>query len=170
MAELSTTYGLRKYLNAGSGSAILLPSGIIHIDTTQYSSPADTNENDAITWDMPGNTLDYDGAGVYFYAYGSFAANANAKTVRLRVGGTLTSSISVAGNNVKWILKGTIIRTGASAQQLIGEAAYSNTHDVVRFYADTQDNTADITIKVTAQNAAASAGDIVVEGMYLGLL
>jgi hypothetical protein len=81
-----------------------------------------TGEDDLQTFTVPANVLAKDGAVIEIENSGTVANNANAKTVKLYVGGTailtVTAPISVA---VSWAIRARIIRTGVDTQKYSAE-------------------------------------------------
>ena len=77
-------------------------------------------------------------------------------------------------NNKNWRSESLIIRSGAGAQDIAGKHLVMSTTGFTGGMLNTttsaEDETGAIVIKVTAQNAVAAAGDIVVEGMMIELL
>lgn len=146
---------------------------VLNVNTTTFPSPADTGTHDAVTYTLPAGTLSIDGKIIRIKAFGEFAANANTKTVGVSFGatGSLFASSSTP-NNKDWELYVDIIRTGASAQKTTGfirgvtATSSGNSH----YWAITEDDTVDIDITITVKNGAASAGDVVFEGMIVELL
>ena len=145
-------------------------SGVLNVNTTQYSTPADTSAHDAITYDIPANALSYNGRTVRVKAYGSFGATGDSKTVTLYFGSTAIATATSSGNAKDWVLQAEVVRTGAATQKGIGDGVADATQAAVAYTGPTEDTTAAITAKIVAQNAVANAADIVVEGMIVELL
>lgn len=62
-------------------------------------------------------TLSKQGSSILILAAGKTAVNANAKTIKLKFGGTTLFSISTAAlNNIDWTIEAEIVRTGAASQ------------------------------------------------------
>jgi hypothetical protein len=138
--------------------------------TTTASTGANTTETDLWTYSMPANTLVADGKAVRIAVYGSTAANANVKTVRLYFGSTLLRTVfSAASNNETWYATAVVLRSGASAEVAVtyniisGTVASTNT-------APNEATASPIVIRVTGQNGTATAGDIVFRGAVVELL
>lgn len=135
---------------------------------TQVATAANTVETTLQTYSLPANAFNNNGISVRIKAWGSFAANANNKTVKLYFGAvSFVNSGAVAGNNVKWIIEGTVHRVGATSQKCNGHFIYGTTEVGVQNNAATETDTAAIVIKVTGQNGSSSASDIVCEGMIV---
>ena len=73
-------------------------------------------------------------------------------------------------NNADWMLTSIVIRTGTSAQKAIGHFENNGGINHTRYYTPTEDEAASLIVKITAENAVATAADIVVEGMIVELL
>lgn len=159
-------------INAGGGSETLRPSGVINIDTTAASTGADTNETDLISFTLPASTLDANGKGVRVKVWGRTAANTNTKTVRLYFDTTVVASNdqTASPNNLNWAFEFTCIRTGASAEDVVGGGFVGANIQTTSFNAVAKDTTTATTIKVTGQNGTATASDITAEGMLVEFL
>ena len=73
-------------IRAGDGTGTAQLGGVLDVNTTQYSTPADTDPHDAITYTIPANTINTDGKIIRMKAFGTTAANANNKNFRLYFG------------------------------------------------------------------------------------
>ena len=148
-------------------------AGVLDVNTTQYSTPADTDTHDAVTYTLPAGTLSIDGKTVRVKAFGEFAANGNTKTVGVNFGttGSLFTASSTP-NNTDWTLEVDIIRTGVGGQKTIGFVRGVTTTSSGRAYywAISEDETVAIDIAITVKNGTATAGDVVFEGMIVELL
>lgn len=133
-----------------------------------------TGEDDLLTYTLPANTVDTDGSVITIEAFGTYAANANNKTVKLYFGSTaIYSTEANAANNGAWYIKATIIRTGAAAQKVLaimhsdqstvqGDAVYS-----ADYTATTESLTASLVIKCTGE--ATSNNDVTQEALIVSL-
>lgn len=159
-------------IQKGGGTATASPSGVLHANTTQAGTIADTNETDLWSYSMPANTLNANGKAVRVTAWGVFGATANNKTLRLYFGGTaIVSQGAGAFNALGWVMTGVIVRTGAAAQ-ITGAIAEVSTQAVMANgnIAPAADTTAAIIIKVTGQNGTAAANDVVFRGAIVEAL
>jgi hypothetical protein len=160
---------------AGTGTAEAGVGGVLTVSTTSAQTGANTDETTLWEYALPANTLSANGYSVRVRAWGTYAANANSKSIRHYFGATQLHTVVTAGfNNVGWSVEAVITRTGASAQTALGRY---HTNDGAagsqRFGAVTTpaaDTTGAITIKVTGQNSSASAGDIVFSGAMVEFL
>ena len=155
--------GLGTLVQVGSGTATARPCGTVTTNATSATTPANTTETDLWSYTLPANTLTENGHALHIVAFGSFAANANGKTVRLYYGGTVISTHNSTSNGGGWYLRGTVMRTGASAQIAFGDAYGSAGTLVTTFAAPAASTTATTIIKATGQNGALSA-DITFRG------
>jgi len=124
-----------------------------------------------ISYALPANALNANYKGLEIQAWGTTAANANNKTVKLFVGGTtLVSSGALALNNKDWMASGTYIRYGAATEDALG-IYWNSTPTTVgpTRTAATDDTTTSLTVKVTGACPTA-ANDAVGRGMVVKLL
>lgn len=155
----------------GSGGAKGEISSVLHVNTTQAGTAADTNETDLWSYTMPAGTLNANGKGVRVTIFGTYGANANTKTVRGYFGGTLVADIGAAAfNNSGWKLVMDVIRTGASAQVGFGAGLAPATTVATRLATPAGDTTTALEIKTTGQNGTAAANDVVFRGAIVEAL
>lgn len=147
----------------GSGGAKGEISSVLHVNTTLAGTAADTNETDLWSYTLPANTLSANGKALRITASGSCAANGNTKTVRFYFGASsiTVNNATAAPNGVDWFAEVLVIRTGAGAQRATGTRFVSTvTQSAFSTLAPTENETANIVIKVTGQNGTAAADDI----------
>lgn len=123
-----------------------------------------TTETDLCLYSMPGNTLARDGQRVRITVWGSFAANANVKTVSVYFGSTVVFTFGGAQNNTKWKLSNLILRTGLATQASEGDSLIGIGTGTVAAAAPTENLAGPVTIKTTAQSTTAG-GDITLTSM-----
>src|SRR3990167_2424834 len=143
--------------------------GVLGRTLTAAGTDADLLEKTLATVTITGNTLNINGQGVRVKAWGTTAANGNAKTIRLKFGATTiaTNDITKSPNGLAWECDADIFRTAATAQESIG-ASYVGA--VAQSKSDTQPReteTGNIDITLTGQNGVATANDIVCNGMIV---
>ncbi len=90
-----------------------------------------TTELDLISKTVQANILANDGECLTITAFGTTGANANAKVVRLYVGGTAIGTISTSANAKVWKYFAQVFRTGASAEKYVVEMNIDGTITVV---------------------------------------
>jgi hypothetical protein len=108
-----------KSVQAGASTGVLSLGGTRLIDTTQVANSGGS-ETDLATVSVLANTLDVNGRTIRVTVWGSFAANVNAKTVKLYFGATSITLASAGFNNVSWIIHAYLTRTGLTTQKMVG--------------------------------------------------
>lgn len=126
--------------------------------------------DDLIAFTLEKNTLLNTGDVLEITAYGTQAANANNKTIKLLLGSTeLLSTGAVASSDKDWELTCRITRTGAATQKCItsfsGDTALVT--QIADFVSGTEDFTTALTIKCTGE--ATTTNDIVQQGLIIKL-
>ena len=158
-------------IQAGAGTAVKVPVGAVTVNVTEAGNIANTNEQDLWTYSLPAATLNANGRGVRITVWGTLAANANDKMVKLYMGGYLLSSsvIAMRVNNGLFRAQAEVIRTGAATE--VGNASFYygvlNGAQIYRAnaFALALDTTAAIIIKVAGQSpTAGAANDVVFKG------
>lgn len=156
---------------AGTGSAFAGVGGVLTVNTTQAGTTAVTTEEDLWTYSLPANTLSANGKAVRITAFGTTAANANNKTIKLYFGSTVVATSGTSGyNGIAWTLTVPVIRTGAATQLGMGGVAVVGGSLGNSWSAPAETLSGAITIKVTGQNGTASANDIVFRGAIVEYL
>ena len=155
----------------GTGAGLAQASGTANVNTTAVGTDADLLEKTLITYDLPANSLSANGKLVKIRVWGTTAANANTKTIRLYFGTAVVRQIGAsATNDEDWIMEAIVVRTGAATQDAIGFELVNNSTVFTTHSEPAEDETAAITIRVTGENAVATANDIVAEGMLVEYL
>jgi hypothetical protein len=151
----------------GSSSSNFNVSGVVDTNVTPASNTS-TTETDLMTYTLPANALITDSDSIEIIAWGTTAANANNKTVRLKFGSTyLLQSTTAAANGVSWKFHAIVSKTGAATQTAVAEmqssATFTNTTTVT---APTETLSSTVIVKVTGQSGTAS-NDITQLGMII---
>jgi hypothetical protein len=136
-------------------------------DTTQTGNVG-TGEDNLIGYTMPANTLGTNGDYIEIDAFGTMAANANNKQLKLYFGSTVIyDSTSLAVNDADFNINCKIIRTAESSQKCIINIMSNNaTLPTTSIYTTTTESTSgSITIKCTGEGV--SDNDIVQEGLLV---
>lgn len=157
-------------VRAGAGTDFATVGGIIHVDTTTYSTPADTAEHIMATYGLPADTLNADGKMLKITAYGQSAANGNTKTIHIKIGTTslITGNCNTSGAD--WVIEQVIVRRGVGSQIAYGEFGYISSNRDIVVASTSEDETTTLDISVFGQNAVANAADIVFEGWHIEVL
>ncbi len=178
--RLATTRKLLKSTRPGIFAALAdaAPAarfgGNNHIDATPVGNGADNTEDVLITYSLPAATLGLTGDRVVIESFGSFAANATLKRVRLYFGATVVfDTAAKAFNATDWRIQATVIRTGAATQ--IATAFFCGDTTLVAVTAQStapgETLSGAVTIKTTGQcTATGAANDIVNKGLVVDYL
>lgn len=156
--EIGGTAGLE-----GLGKYII-PGKQLHRGITASNTPASVDEVELKDYSIPLNTL-RTGSWLKIKALGSYADNANSKTVRLYLGGDLL--IEIAGpvsEAAGWEINADVFVLGLTDQSFTASGS-SNPTPVSGLLE--LDVTTDIEVSLTGQNGAASAGDIVCHALLV---
>lgn len=160
-------------LTAPAASAGL--SGILH-RTVNASGVGNsgTGETDLATYSLPAGALNADGDIVRISVYGSFANNANLKTVKIYFGSTVISTpISAANNTGTFQAIFFVARTGAATQFSWGRSGITNgTNENGNLNVSTtpaETLSGAVTIKVTGQSNTAS-NDVLLKAFVVEIL
>lgn len=132
--------------------------GMLNVNVTPASNSS-TTETDLISYDLSENTLTNDSDILEIDAWGTFAANANNKTVKLYFGSqVILTTGAIAANDGTWSLKAKIIRKTNSTQEIVSEILSSNASvsDSATRTAGTQDLSTSLTIRCTGTGGASS--------------
>ena len=126
-------------------------------DTTQNATDDGTEET-LWTYSLPANTLDENDDSLEILVAGTFAADADTKTIDLTFGstdiGAVTTTIQTA-----FRINATLVRTGVGSQKAISETGRPDLG--ITYATSTEDETGAITIALTGDGTNAS--DIVYE-------
>jgi hypothetical protein len=151
--------------NQMGGSTTYASCGVsAHTDITQVAN-TNGSENDLMIYELEADSLIAEGDYVDLEMWGTFAANANNKRLRVYFGSDLIYDTgAVAANAGSWYFKAKVMASSTGAQKSITNLISSNALlPASNQVADTtQDATAVIEIKTTA--TAVAANDIVQKG------
>jgi hypothetical protein len=134
-------------------------------DTTQTGNVG-SGEDNLIDYSLPANTLGSNGDYLEIVAFGTMAANANNKTLKLYFGSTaIYDSGALSINGASWVLRATVIRTGASSQKCIVSVVSDDATlvDSASYNTASESLSGSVTIKCTGE--ATSNDDVVQEGL-----
>lgn len=172
LAWTNNRKGVTQFNNRGTGGTPTRDDGyfVERITTNVTSTPTvDASEDDLMSYTLPAQRLYENGQTLEITAWGTTAANANNKRVKLYIGGTVVlDSGAIAANNKPWFLRATLIRSSTTAGLAISEgqfngAAIQVTHTGVTVASTGWDATQ--IIKVTGTGTAAA--DIAQKGLLV---
>jgi hypothetical protein len=151
--------------SAATNSATV--GGIFCVNTTSQATTG-TVEEVLATCTLPANAMSANGKGIRVTAWGTSAANANSKTIRIRYTGIGGSSICLHTATINasgWRAQGEIIRTGAATQEFTCLATMNTSSQVISGTSTvTLANASDIVVTATT---ATAAGDITFKGLLV---
>lgn len=148
-------------------------SGIIHRNIVPASTTATTSAETLMTYTLPANTLDRAPQGLRIRAWGTTAANANLKTIRLEASGApvaRSSNVATASNGKNWELEAIILRVSKTVQTSMGRGTFNDLAVAASNLDPALLLELNRTIDVVGQNNIASAGDITVTGFMIEYL
>ncbi len=141
----------------------------LKVDTTQTGNVG-AGEDNLISYSVPASTLAANGDYLEIIAFGTFAANANSKRLKLYYGSTvLIDSGAQNQNGGSWEMRGTVIRTAAATQKAsaIFVSATTLFTDDASYTAPTETLSGAVTVKCTGEGVADN--DIVQQGLIVRL-
>jgi hypothetical protein len=161
-------------IDAGSAGATATASGVISSQpNVNVGTNADLLETTLVSYVMAANTMAINGQAIRIRAWGKTAANANSKTIRLKIGATVLvfNDVTAAPNNQTFELEAVVFRTSGSfvaytARGMVGAVAQSPAASLSLAAA----TTGSLTLALTGQNGVATAGDVVGYGMVVEVL
>lgn len=128
----------------------------------------DAGEDDLISYSLVAATLGTVNDAVRIKAWGSTAANANSKTIKLKFGATTLMSVTAPVNAGVWTIDALVVRTAAATQDAWAEYRDDIPNGEQTLSAPTETLSGAITIKCTGEGTATN--DIVQEGMMVEYL
>jgi len=151
----------------GDTSTAIALGGVLTADTTPVGNIG-TGEDTLITYSLLANSINAFHDHIDITAYGIVAANANNKTIKLKIGTTtILDTTAVAANSGSWTIEAKIIRKADGTQQSIAKMISDNT-SITNFatYTDvSEDLTTNLAVFCTGE--ATSNDDIVQKGLII---
>ncbi len=137
----------------GGSTSLANMGGTLFVNTSVVGNIG-TGEDDLVLTSIQPNSLNQNGRGIRFKAWGNKANNANAKTLRVYFGSALVGTLSLAVSAVgTWMVELQVFRTGANAQSyschIHEDAASSRSNGTL-----SQTDTSTIAVKCTGQATA----------------
>ena len=155
---------------AGLGGSAVNPAGVLSVNTTSNGNTAVTSEEILMSYSLPAKTLSATGKGIKIRAWGTTAANADNKTIKLYFGSAVITTPTAATNNKGWEVELEVFRTGSGTQVVFGKGQVDTTNVTPLVTTGTETDTGAITIKVTGTAGTANANDIVAKGLIIEML
>lgn len=143
--------------------------GLALVDAVGGSSLT-ASETTLSTLTLPANSLYKNGQSIRVKAFGTFAANANNKEVKLYFGTTsILDTGTLTSNNKSWYVEALIMRSAVGGQSVIASGRAGDAIIAEIYTALTKDAATDLAIAVKG-TAATGASDIVCKGMIVEAL
>ncbi|MGN8278173.1 hypothetical protein [Pseudomonas sp. SMN5] len=143
-------------------------SPVISRDTGSASTPASVTPTDLMSYTIPAGTLKA-GQKVKILAYGTFAANANNKTIRVFFGALNAGGWVSTTNGGAWRIDTEIELISAGSQEYIRRSDVQGASNSIATGIGAVDESAAVLVRVQGENGVASAGDIVCQHLSIEL-
>lgn len=130
--------------------------------TTHANSGA--GETTLSSYVLPQASLDVNGKAIRISAYGTFAANGNTKTIKVKFGATVLTVHAAATNAGGWVAQALVIRTSSTTQKCIGWVV-TGTTQTGSYSTGAETLNGNVTITTTGQGTSSS--DIVQEVFFV---
>jgi len=155
---------------AGTGTGQPVMVGTLSVNSTPVGNVG-AGTDDLMTYPLPADSLSANNKGIRVAAWGTTAANANAKTLTFAFGATtvLSKSIALGDVAIQWRVEATILRASSGAQVISALVYYGespNSCTPFLFSASTTENEA-VAITIKCTGAATADNDIVQRGMIV---
>jgi hypothetical protein len=148
-------------IQAGFGTSQFRPSGLINDQTNVLGNGADTTEDTLHTFTLPKNTLIVPGQRLRIRAWGTTAANADTKLLKVYFGSqVILNTGAVAANAKPWYIECDVIMQSAGNQLILARGSFNGAELAPAIVAGTQDETAAIVLKDTIAASVANANDL----------
>lgn len=151
------TFLERLFKITGGNYGITL-TGNLDANTTTVANSG-SSETDLITYSLPADALVNDGDVLEVKAWGTYAANANNKTLKLKFGSqTILNTGSIAANSGSWEINATIVRISQNSQEISATIVSGNTSVVSSSTRTngTQNLSTELNIRCTGQGSSSN--------------
>ncbi|OGR76213.1 MAG: hypothetical protein A2X32_03000 [Elusimicrobia bacterium GWC2_64_44] len=171
LSKLATTGSLGAAVThkAGAGTGEAAPIGTLSVNTGTQATLDTAGEEVLMSFSVPADSFNGNGKAVKIKAWGTTAANANSKTIKIRFGGLagdVVLTTTTFANAQAWDLEATVVRTGVGTQESIARGYVGEFVVPVAKNTPAQDETGAVSVAVTGDTATA-AGDVVAEGLIV---
>lgn len=129
-----------------------------------------TGEDNLRTFTLAGGAFSANGQGVRITAWGTYANNANAKTLKLYFGSQISSQALTANEAGDWEFTALVFRTASNAQDYKVKFIQEGTTDVTDLAVGTLTETDANSITIKCTGEATTNNDIVQEGLLVELI
>lgn len=144
---------------ATDGWELINLSAPLAFENATQAANSGTGETDLHVFTLPTAHFNANKRAIRLKAYGSFAANANVKTLRLKFGaaGTVTLNPTTGSpNNLRFEIEVLIIRTASNAQHIYSRSLLTGLLELISRVTTTETDSGALTLKLTGQSGTAS--------------
>lgn len=139
--------------------------------TAVASGTVQNTEYDLISYTLPANSLNALARGLEITAWGTTAANANAKTFKMYFGGTvICTATGNTANAQPYFFRAFILRIAAGSQTIMATLTIGTTLTTTTITAGTLDETATLVVKTSSINTAAAAASATGQGQIVNYI
>lgn len=154
-------------IDTANSSVLAYVGGTLNVTNTSQGNVG-TGEDTLKLYTISANTINTDKQYIEVECWGTYAANGNNKTVKLKFGSTnIYDTGAIAANGGSWYVKGTIIRTGSATQIAVAHFSSSNSSVVAGSQTSSPTETLSGTVNVSCTGEATSNNDVVQLGMII---
>lgn len=147
---------------AGTSAAMAKVGGALYSSITDAANSSST-ETTLHSYTLPANALGANGDSVRIRSFGFFAANANSKVLKIKLGGVLIHSTAGSHNGESWVIDAEIFREALGAQKAIAKIHFTSSGATTVMLSGSDTLTLDLTanqlIEITGQGSA--SGDVI---------
>lgn len=156
-------------VSAGASATTMFSDGVLRtfMNASGVGNGADATDDVLDTFNIPASAFNANGSGVQRVvgtAWGTTAANANAKTLKLKMGASSVTlnPTTTAPNGKRWFLDYEIIRSGSSTQIIVATLSFAGVAAEAVAYVlnGAETDTAAIAVSVTGASGASAANDV----------
>lgn len=162
-AKLTGTIAAARIASGSLSSLKLSDIGRLNSQYSDTATTAVTTAETLYTYTLPGGTIAANGEGISVVAYGTFAANANTKSIVAKFGTNTYASnaITTAPNGTDFKMEFQVLRTGASGAVGFGEAVVEAVNQGITASKGGITWANDTAVTIIGTNGTAAANDIV---------
>ena len=160
------------FLIEDTGTLRHLRAGFSLSDLDVVGTTAVITEETLASVSLEAAALAVNGQLIRAYAWGTTAANANIKTIRLKFGATVVAinDVTIAPVGVVWELRAIVARTGAATQEAVGNGVVGAVAQTVSNTQPAETLSGAVAVALTGQNGIAAANEIVCRGLLVEVM
>lgn len=171
-AKLTGTIAAARIADASLASTVLSDVGLLDSKYSDTATTAVVTAEILYSYTVPGGTFANNGEGIEVIIYGSFAANANTKSVVVKFGSNTyaTNAVTTAPNGIQFSVKFEVLRSGATSAVGFGEMVVGAVNQGVAVSKGGITWANDTDVSVIGTNGTAAANDIVVSQVVVKMI